>query len=108
MEIELLGYLKRINTIKGLELEDLKGLFNSPTKSYKNLTIKIEAQDSIIVYNKTTRKNIRLDCVCNNFNLTNKVCMKIKDELDIGSSSPCRICYKECLRKHANGKLNKK
>ena len=108
MQKELLNYLLKENTIQGVPLQDLKGLFNSVNKNYKNLNIKIEAQDSIVVYNRTTRTNIMLKCVCNYFDLKSRDCMRIKDEIEVSASSPCKNCFKKCLKDHAQGKLNKK
>lgn len=108
MQKELLSYLLKENTINGVPLSDLKGLFNSINKNFKNLNIKIEAQDSIVVYNRTTRSNIMLKCVCNYFDIKSKECMRIKDELEVSASAPCKTCFKKCLRDHALGTLNKK
>lgn len=108
MLLEVLNYLKNVNTIEGIDLETLSQLFSSPTKIHKNFIIKVVAKDSIVVYNKNINKNTMIKCVKNYYDLGDSGCMSIKrDKLKLSIDCNCKECHLKCLTKQATGTLNK-
>jgi ABC-type lipoprotein export system ATPase subunit len=107
MEIDVLSYLARAQRIHDIELEDLRSLLSHSAGLFKNYSIKTVTQNSILIYNKNTRKNIMLKCACNYFNTKSKTCLAIKEELNLYATSNCKNCFLKCLNKHEEGTLDK-
>ena len=97
--MEILYAILQKNMIEGIDKNDLKELLLSEDKNYKNFTIKVVANDSILVYNKNINKNIRIKCVKNYYDLKETECVKIKDELDLFYADNCKVCHLNCLSK---------
>lgn len=108
MAIELMSYIKEKNNIEDISMDDLEGLMKSKNKIFKNFNIKIETQESIVVYNRTTGQHHMIRCVKEYFDTNNKTCPKIKDELGISQSAPCKVCLARCIEKNKEGVIAKK
>lgn len=107
--LEVLNYLKTVNTIEDINLDDLAKLLSSPTMMHKNFVIKVVATGSIVVYNKNINKNTRIKCVNNYYDLGAKECLAIKEEIDSDDlNHGCKECHLKCLAKQAAGILNRK
>lgn len=107
-EIEVFEFLKNKNSIKGIEISDLQELLKDArkNKSYKNYTIKMLNQNSILLFDSYNSSNILLKCV-KDYYKTNNPCHKIRKELGADDSDVpnCSLCYTKYIEKINNGEI---
>lgn len=115
MVIEGFDYLKSLNNIENIDLNDLYFLLKN--NSHKNYSIKTTLRNdeyftksSIIIFDKDTGKRIKLDCIKNyyNINLFENSCNSTKNY--IGNDcfiKDCRECHMHALESFKNNKIKK-
>lgn len=115
MIIEGFDYLKSLNNIENIDVNDLYALLKNG--SYKNYSIKAVLQNddlytksSIIIFDKDTGKRIRLNCIRNYYNidLIENTCATTKNYISNGCSiQDCKGCHIQALESLKKNKLKK-
>lgn len=115
-EIEVFEYLQQKTSIKGINIDDLKSLLTDCTrgKTYKQYTIKMINNGSILIHDSNTNNNILLKCIKHYYDTKQISCERIRKELisynanydNQETSTPsCSNCFLNYIDMLKNGKI---
>ena len=113
-EIEVFEYLKQKTSIKGINIDDLKELLTDANrgKTYKNYTIKMINNGSILIYDSYNNSNILLKCIKNYYNTKQTTCERIRKELETYNANyeetatpKCSECILKYIEKIKENKI---
>lgn len=106
-EVEVFEFLRAKSSIKGIHIDDLQSLLTDAqkNKTFKNYSIKMLNQGSILIYDSNNNNNILLKCVSEHY-CKGKACNIIRKELNLNSEQiNCSECYIQYINKKRNNDL---
>ena len=104
---EVFEIINNCNCINNIPIDDLNKLFiENCTEVYD---ISMIGKGKIVLKNKQDNKFVKLDCICNCFDVGNNTdCVDIRRCIGCSDNANCKECYKEALIKLDIGEMSLK